>query len=102
MNIQGIIKKIDQYGKLVITVIDSTKINYIISQIDSNYNVPYSYINENTMYCYINIPSYKNYLKDLLKDYINKEIEITVTLKKYNFDNITGTSLILKSIEKIC
>ena len=101
MSLKGTIKKIDKYNKLVLFIKDPYMINHVSDNIDKEHRTPFQCTDDGVEY-YINIPIYRHYITDLLKNHINKEIAIDVTLKKYNFDNIKGTSLILRSVEDIC
>jgi hypothetical protein len=99
LNITGFVQAIDKYDKLVLSITDIDIINSIINN-TQEYRIPYKKYKD-SIDCYINIPISKYYIKNLLEKNISKEVKINITLKKYQFDNKRGTSLILKSVEEI-
>jgi len=99
LNITGFVQTIDKYDKLVLNIIDRDIINSIINN-TLEHRVPYRKYSER-IECYINIPISKYYIRNLLEKHISKKVKLSVTVKKYQFDNKIGTSLILKSVEEI-
>jgi hypothetical protein len=103
MEIIGIIKGLDKFGKLLLFTQETNFItnneicNELIKKIPSK---PFRYINDG-IECNIVLSKYKEYYTNLIKNNIEKKVKVIFIIKKYNFDNHQGVSFLLKSIEFI-
>lgn len=93
----GIVNNINIYNVLFFIITDTEYIDKLIKTIDDKNKCPF-FFNNDKLICKINLPKNKQYLINILKNNIDKQIKIDVKVKKYAFDNIKGTSLYLKTI----
>lgn len=93
----GILNGVDNYNKIRIIVDDPSIITKKINDIIN----PYRFIDDTKLECLLIPTKYKEYYLFAAEAHKYKNVKVEANIKKYSFNGLKGTSLLLKSFEII-